>query len=96
MTIIDDRNDLQKNTHVWAVVATDKFMSGWGGAKGGKSIVAWAVDDLSKTSKLFDWVNNRSEMKYANVVNLNKYRSPRGTSHFHIYVANDGHPALAA
>ena len=40
MTIIDDRNDLQKNTHVWAVVATDKFMSGWGGAKGGKSIVA--------------------------------------------------------
>jgi hypothetical protein len=96
MTIIDDRNDLQKNTHVWAVVATDKCMSGWGGAKGGKSIVAWAVDDLSKTSKLFDWVDVRSEMKCANVVNLNKYRSPRGTSHFHIYLVNDGHPAFAA
>ena len=96
MIIKDDRTDAEKNTHIWAVVATDKFMSGWGGANGGKSRVAWAVDDLSKTSKLFDWVNNRSEMKYANVVNLNNYRSPRGTSHFHIYVAKDGHPSLAA
>ena len=96
MTIIDDRNDLQKNTHVWAVVAKDKVLSGWGGAKGGASRVAWVVDDLSKTSKLFDWVDARSDMKYANVVNLKNYRAPESTAHLHIYVADDGHPAFGA
>ena len=96
MILKDDRTDEQKLTHSWAVVAKDKFMSGWGGAKGGASRVAWAVDDLSKTSKLFDWVDARSEMKYTNVVNLKNYRAPKGTAHFHIYVAGEGHPAFGA
>lgn len=92
----DDRNETELLTHNWAVVATDKFMSGWGNAKGGKSRVAWAVDHVTKTSELFKWVSNRSEMKYVSIVNLKNYRAPRGTSHFHIYVANDGHPAFGA
>ena len=92
----DDRNETELLTHNWAVVATDKFMSGWGGAKGGKSRVAWAVDHVNKTSDLFKWVKNRSDMKYVNIVNLKNYRVPRGTAHFHVYVANDGHPAFAA
>lgn len=96
MTIVDDRNDTEKTTHIWGVVAKDVFMSGWGGAAGGASRVAWAVDDLSKTSKLFDWVNNRSDMKYANVVNLKNYRAPKGTAHFHIYVPKDGHPGFGS
>lgn len=96
MIIKDDRNDTEKTTHIWGVVAKDSFMSGWGGAAGGASRVAWAVDDLSKTSKLFDWVKNRGEMKYANVVRLDAYRAPKGTAHFHIYVAKDGHPAFGS
>ena len=27
----DDRTEEQKQTHIWGVVAQDKFMSGWGG-----------------------------------------------------------------
>ena len=92
----DDRNETELLTHNWAVVATDKFMSGWGHAKGGKSRVAWAVDHVTKTNELFKWVSNRSEMKYVSIVNLKNYRVPSGTAHFHVYVANDGHPAFAA
>lgn len=42
MKKVDDRTDEQKKTHVWGVVAKDKFMSGWGGAEGGASRCSWA------------------------------------------------------
>ena len=94
MKTVDDRNESQKITHKWAIVAKDKCMSGWGGAAGGASRVAWAVESYASVDKVLDWVKSRKEMKYVNVVNLNDYRAPRGTAHFHVYVAGADHPAF--
>lgn len=89
----DDRTDEQKQTHNYAVVARDKFMSGWGCAEGGASRCAWAVAPDVNIDRVERWVRSRSEMRYVNIVNLNTYRPPRGTAHFHIYVANADHVA---
>lgn len=90
----DDRTPEQVKTHRWAVVALDRFMSGWGGAADGTSRCAWAVPDewLSDGSieAVERWVRGRSEMKYVNIVELAGYR-PRA-AHFHIYVCDDSHP----
>ncbi len=93
MIIKDDRTEQEKSTHVFGVVARDNFMSGWGHAKNGVSRCAWACKS-EHLDKIFNWVNNRSEMKYVNIVNLNEYRPPKNTAHFHIYIVNDTHPAL--
>lgn len=83
----DDRTEAEKTTHRWGVVAKDKFMSGWGDAKGGASRCAWACPDgLLDTVEAR--IRRRPDMRYVNVVDLNTYRPPRGTAHFHIYVAN--------
>ena len=93
MNKVDDRTPEQKRTHNYAVVAKDKFMSGWGGAEGGASRCAWAVAPDVNIDRVERWVRSRSEMRYVNVVDLNTYRPPRGTVHFHVYVANADHPA---
>lgn len=90
----DERTQEQKTTHKWAVKATDKFMSGWGGASGGSSVCAWAVDSRANGDKLLAWVRSRPEMKYVSWVNLNSYRPPAGCAHFHIYVAGPDHCAF--
>lgn len=98
--IVDDRTPEQKKTHTWAVVARDKFMSGWGGARGGSSRCAWAVAEMgtcpwdANLRRLEEWVKSRPEMVYVNIVDLKTYRPPRGTAHFHIYVAKPDHPAF--
>lgn len=89
---VDDRTDEQKKTHRLGIVARDRFMSGWGGAAGGISRCAWACHPNVNTDRVYNWVKNRSEMRYVNLVDLDTYRPPRGTVHFHIYVANGDHP----
>ncbi len=88
----DDRTPEQKKTHRWAVVGRDSFMSGWGHAEGGYSRAAWAVPSEVNLDRVENWVRNRDEMQYVNVVDLNVYR-PKNTAHFHIYVVNSDHPA---
>lgn len=88
MTTQDDRTPEQKKTHQWGVVARDKFMSGWGEAKGGASRCAWACAPGVNLDRVERWVRSRSEMRYVNIVDLSSYRPPRGTVHFHIYVCN--------
>ncbi len=90
----DDRNDDQRKTHPYLVIATDKFMSGWGGASGGASVCAWActADQYASVER---WVRSRPEMlrvRYADERN-GKYR-PRNAAHFHIYFVGENHPAL--
>lgn len=87
MTKVDDRTPAQRTTHRMGVVARDKFMSGWGGAAGGVSRCAWAVN-LAEVNidRVERWVRSRSEMRYVTIVDLTTYRPPRGTAHFHIYV----------
>jgi hypothetical protein len=98
MTKEDDRSPEQKTTHTWAVVARDNFLSGWGEAKNGVSRCAWAVPDEfvhdGRLDRLERWVRRRSEMRYVSVVCLKSYRPPRGTVHFHIYVADADHPGI--
>ena len=90
----DDRTDEQKKTHYMAVVMKDKFMSGWGEAKGGASRCAWAFDPSKVIAyRVRNWVSSRSEASYVNLVDLRKYRAPRGTAHFHIYVCGPDHVA---
>lgn len=89
----DDRTPEQKKTHLYAIVARDKFMSGWGGASGGASRCAWACAPDVNTDRVENWVRSRSEMKYVTLVNLKTYRPPRGTAHFHIYVCDSNHTA---
>jgi len=93
MKFVDDRTEEEKQTHTILVTATDKFMSGWGGASGGNSKCAWACKDRVQASQVLDWVNARSEMKYVNIHYNNNWR-PKNAAHVHIYVVGDNHPAL--
>jgi hypothetical protein len=79
----DDRDRDQRETMLWAVAATDPAMSGWGGAKGGRSVCAWACsfDDLTKCEQ---WVRARGDMHRVRVVLLADWR-PRA-AHVHVYV----------
>ena len=79
----DDRTRVQKQTHNWLVTA--------GEARDGRSKCAWACkrEDVDIVAK---WVRNRNDMKYVNVRNTPWY--PQSARHVHIYVVNDGHPAL--
>lgn len=93
MQTIDDRNEEQKRTHLWAVVARDKAMSYWGQAAGGVSRCAWAVPFLD-LDKVENWVRGRGDMTYVRPIALANYRAPRGTAHLHIYVVDANHPAV--
>ncbi len=89
----DDRTPEQKHTHRLAIVARDKFMSGWGGASGGASRCAWACHPDVDLERVYNWVEQRSEMDRPCLVDLSTYRPPTGTAHFHIYVCNPDHVA---
>lgn len=87
MIIKDDRTKEQRNTHTWAVVGTDSFMSGWGMAKDGASYAAWACtpDQIDEVERR---IQDRPEMKRVRVVKLDDYRpNPKLCAHLHIYVA---------
>ena len=88
---VDDRTEDQMSTHTCLVTATDKFMSGWGGAKGGLSKCAWACRP-EHVDAVYDWVNSRDEMKHVNITR--KAWRPKA-AHCHIYVVDAGHRALA-
>lgn len=82
--IVDDRTPEQELTHTLAVVGTDTFMSGWGGAAGGYSYAAWAFKD-GDYSKALSRISGRSDMQRVRVVTLKGYRAT-GARHLHIYV----------
>ncbi len=98
----DDREWNEKDLYPNLIVGTDTFMSGWGGARGGLSVAAWACKDAD-VPKVFAWVKGRSDMRR---VGLHRdsggwgkgenYYPPKSTAHFHIYKVLEGHPALAA
>jgi len=89
--LVDDRTPEQKETHKFLVIGTDKFMSGWGQARGGVSYAAWACTEKDFRS-VQDWAESRSDMKRVRT-SCGAYH-PKGTGHCHIYVVEKGHPAL--
>ena len=52
----------------WLVVATDRFMSGWGMAKGTMSYAAWACRDEHETKLVSEYLATRDEMMRVRVV----------------------------
>jgi hypothetical protein len=120
MVTEDDRTPEQLASHYWLIVGTDRFMSGWGGARGGASVAAWACKP-EHSDKVARWVESREDMRRVREVSewcyrcggngkgtvgpagrcslcagrgRNRYR-PRSAAHFHVYVVEEGHPALA-
>ena len=89
----DQRTPEQKETHFLAIVAKDKFMSGWGAASRGISRVAYSFDRKEVNHhRVFDWVKARPEMSCVSLVDLRTYR-PKNTAHLQIYVIDKDHKA---
>lgn len=94
-TFQDDRTEEQKKTMTSAIVATDKCMSGWGGAEVETSMCAWAFDpNKSSGNDLLCWIEKRREMKRVKFIDPATFKPPSGCAHFHIYAADENHPAL--
>lgn len=93
MIRVDDRTEDEKRTHPLLVVATDRFMSGWGEARDGLSYAAWACrsEDEYRVER---WVRARIEMSRVRIVMAKGYRPGRYCAHLHIYVVNENHPAV--
>lgn len=91
MTYEDDRTEEQKQVLTVGVAMTDRCLSGWGGAAGGKSVACWACrpDDLDRVER---WVRGRRDATYVRVVDMRTWR-PRA-AHTHVYDVYEGHPAL--
>jgi hypothetical protein len=50
------------------VTMTDRFMSGWGGAKGRVAKYVIACDNYAEAEVVAENARHRSEMKYVNIV----------------------------
>ena len=97
--ITDNRTDAERDTHRFLVIATDRFLSGWGKARGGLSYAAWACDTEERARAVQDWAESRSDSARVRlVIELpgERYRPGKACAHCHIYVVHPGHPALAS
>ena len=59
----DDRTQAEKHETIGFVVATDSFMSGWGGAEGGKSFVARPIRSREELDMVTEAFEGRAEFK---------------------------------
>jgi hypothetical protein len=89
----DDRTEEQKKTHYYVVLATDKFMSGWGAAKNGLSYAGWACEPKN-ADKVYKWVASRSDMLRIRTVGTPYRPNPKYCAHCHIYVVDENHNSL--
>jgi hypothetical protein len=96
----DDRTAEQMETHTFIVGGYDPWMSGWGNAPGG-SYAYWAAR-AEDAGKVENWVRRKKDLKNvwvttAKTLMLKHPKKPKGKNlHTHVYVVDDGHPALAA
>jgi hypothetical protein len=91
-TIEDRRTPAEKTSHPVIILATDKFLSGWGHASNGASYAGWACRP-EHAPRVERWVRARREMIRVREVGPG-YRPGPHCAHLSIYVVNDGHPAL--
>ena len=98
MNIIDDRRtEEQKEQFKYIVYAHDKFMSGWGMAKGGRSLCAWAVETEAQKDRMLDWVERRSDMCQVDwdlSTEFDRKLNRKTFAHCSIYSATKEHPIL--
>ena len=88
---VDDRTQACTATLTVLIAGTDKFLSGHGLARGGRSIAIWACrpEDAATVER---WVASRSDMSRVRKVRAD-YRGKK-TDHVHVYCVHDNHPAL--
>lgn len=91
MDIDDDRTDAEKRTHTCLIGGTDRFMSGWGKAKGGQSIALWACPPEYR-DRVRDWVYRSSDIGGPD--EYSDSNLPTGLGHCHIYSVGPDHPAM--
>lgn len=90
----DKRTDETRATHTALVTAYDRMLSGWGGAKGGKSYCAWACRP-EDAQTVFQWVRRRPDLEDVNIEGPTWDPLPgRRKGHAVVYVVHEGHPAL--
>ena len=58
------------------VTMTDKFMSGWGQARGKINKLVISCDTREEAQIVFDNAESRDEMKYVNIVSGKPYYNP--------------------
>ena len=85
-TIQDDRTDTDKGVTIGFVVATDKGLSGWGKATGGRSIVARPIRDREECDRVMRLFEDREGFLRVRYASGSEYK-PRLHSgdHLHIY-----------
>lgn len=85
-TIKDDRTDAEKAVTIGFVVATDRGLSGWGGAMGGWSIVARPIRDTEECDRVLRLFEDREGFLRVRYASGSEYQ-PRLHSgdHLHIY-----------
>lgn len=83
-TLEDDRTLTERETHQILIGGTDRFMSGWGGAKGGMSYAFWACEP-GDYNACESWVRQRGDIMRVREVG-NDYRPGSGCAHCHVYV----------
>ena len=69
------------------VTMTDKFMSGWGMAKGKTNKLVIECENRLQAEKIADYANNeRDEMKYINITyNKPRYNSSKYITSWKVY-----------
>ena len=92
MELEDDRTQEQVQSHYILIGGTDRFMSGWGKAEGGKSYAFWACRPDDERN-VMEWIERRGDIQRIRTVG-NDYR-PKGKGHCHIYVVNENHPSVS-
>ena len=98
-TIEDRRTPEERKTHRFLVIATDRYMSGWGGAEGGTSVCVWACASEEDRRRVWDWVASRGDMKrlrstYDGAGRAAYKPARRGVAHVSFYVVGPDHRAL--
>lgn len=83
-TIQDDRTPEEKAKTIGFMVATDRFLSGWGNAPG-RSIVAVPVVSFSDRETVENRLNLRNEMKRVRFVGPSYRPRLYPGDHLHIY-----------
>ena len=89
---VDDRTQEQRATHTIIVWGRDRFMSGWGQARGGYSWAGWACEPKD-ADRVESWVRARGDQDYVRAGG----DRPRGrnVAHVHVYVVGPEHRAVS-
>jgi len=87
-TIDDRRSEQDKRRTLFFVVATDKFMSGWGNAPG-RSFFAVPCESLEQAEIVEDNMHHRSEMKRVRIVGHDYRPKLRSGDHYSIRDMSD-------